>query len=749
MQKLSIAQEPAQSTALAKGQWVPNTFDLKNVGVHLSMLPDGNILYWGRRPAAILKDPVKNKDPLTMHLGVTETYILNTKTLESKLVESKPKDTSNKEINIFCSGHCFLPDGTLLVVGGHNGNDGVGLEQACTYNWKNETWTPMQGLKGTLGRWYPSLIPRPDGSVLVVSGATDNYNPNLAALILNGKEWFTLPPPEAGVFTLYPRLYLAPNNQVFSAGPLRISRTLDLNHAVNNGLGQWSEGTKSPAREAQFEYAASAMYRPGKVIYVSGGGGFASQDDTPPPTQTTQLIDLNDSTKGPIKWDWAREIITPRRHHFATVLPDGTVLVTGGSKVAGFNTIGYPNEALEAELWTPGRDDKGPGTWTTMAPEAFGRGYHHSALLLRDGTVLSTGGGEWDPNMSDYSHVSAQIFRPPYMFRGSQPTLANVPKDLEVNYGDKITITVGATDKIGKVSWTRLPSVTHCINFNQSFSFLTASQTGTKLEITIPTNSTYAPPGHYMLFVMSKETTKDGDFDGIPAVEAPIIRLNLDPKTPFVKPGIPEKSSKLAMRMGVTLSMRHEQVVNEQDKPPVIVGLTPLCPYGLGPCWGGAYEALRSIKDIAVVGPKPSQEDSIAFVYLKDDILPDINAWRKQLREVDGGTYEMRGLGLTLSGVVNGQKDGGAEQLTLAGTSTRPVVVLAKFRAESKLEWDNGARKAKSVTDEEAGAYERLAKAVAEHPGGLTLDVTGTLQKHADGKYSLDVKSFVAPSLSA
>ena len=717
-----------------KGQWGPK-FNLKNVGIHLSLLPNGNVLYWGRRPAKELDDPKVNTTLVSLNRTITETYILDRNTLESRLTKTEPKDLKGNQINLFCSGHCFQPDGTLLVVGGHDGKDGIGLNQACVYNWKEDLWTAVKEVSG--GRWYPSLITRPDGSVLLMSGSATG-DPNLVTQVWDTKEWRTLTTPEKGVFNLFPRLYLAPKNQVFIAGTLKISRFLDLN--ANGGLGSWSNSANSPFREAQREYAASAMYRPGKIIYISGGGG-----DNEVPSRTVQLIDLNDTTKTPLKWEMANTINKPRRHHFATVLPDGTVLVTGGTEAAGFNTVGPGNEVHEPELWTPSDDVKVPGTWTTMAPETDGRCYHHTALLLRNGTVLSAGSGEWDPNMVKFSLISAQIFSPPYMFKGKSPTIGNVPE--EIDYRTTFTITVGANDAIAKVSWTRLGSLTHCINMNQSFSFLDFKQTGTKLEITGPVDSTYVPPGHYMLFVMSK-TDKPGEA-GRPAAEAPVIRLRPGGQLPAPNPTPLARRAAVEQHVGVTLNMRNEQVMAEQERPPVVVGLTPVCPYGLGPCWAGAYEALRNIKDIAVVRPKPSQEDSVAFVYLKDDILPDIDVWRKQLKEVDGGSYQMRGIELTLSGVVTSKKVGNDEQLTLAGTSTRPPVVLALFKAESKLEWDKEARATKPVTDEEAGAYTRLSKATADHPSGLKLEVTGRLQKHEAGKYSLDVKSFVVPSASA
>lgn len=187
---------------------------------------------------------------------------------------------------------------------------------------------------------------------------------------------------------------------------------------------------------------------------------------------------------------------------------------------------------------------------------------------------------------------------------------------------------------------------------------------------------------------------------------------------------------------------RNVQIIIERNMPAVVVGLTPACPYGLGPCWGGASEGLKSINDVDVVRPVPDQANSVAFVYLKEDVLPDMDVWRSEFAKTANGSYSMRGIDMTLSGAVTMKRLGSDDVLTMTGTPTRPELILAQFQASSKIEWDRNAQVPKPVTAQETGAYALLCSLIADHPAGLTVQVTGRLHKHHANEFSVDVRDF-------
>jgi len=119
------------------------------------------------------------------------------------------------------------------------------------------------------------------------------------------------------------------------------------------------------------------------------------------------------------------------------------------------------------------------------------RMYHSTALLLPDGRVVTAGG-------ESTGRLRAQIYSPPYLYKGSRPAITANPD--QVGYGDSFSVGTD-TSGVSSVSLIRPSGVTHAIDMNQRYVPLSFTQSGSTLTVTGPPSANHAPPGYYMLIV--------------------------------------------------------------------------------------------------------------------------------------------------------------------------------------------------------------------------------------------------------
>ena len=410
-----------------------------------------------------------------------------------------------------------------------------------------------------------------------------------------------------------------------------------------------------------------------------------------------------------------------RRQHNATLLADGTVFVTGGSQASGFDSLGPGQPVHTPELWDPQT-----GTFTQMAPEAVDRCYHSTAVLLPDGRVLSGGGGEYAPvvnqaNPPVNTHANAQLFSPPYLFRGARPTITSAPAKVE--YGQAFEVGTPAPNEIGQVTWIRLSSVTHSFNQDQRINFLAFQRSANKVTVTSPANGNVCPPGHYMLFLLNLKK--------VPSI-ATIIQITSGAAAP--RPFAPAVATKQK-----TPLEQDADIQAAEKQPPVVVGVTPACPYGISACWGGAYESLTHMHGVRLVRPVPNAEDSTAFVYLEHDGLPHLDAWSTEFARMANGTHVLRGVEVTVTGLLEMRPAG---SLVMDGNDVRPPLLLQPMEATDKIQWDASKRAPQPLEPLEQDAFPRLLEQVENAGGSLNATITGPLRKTDDGGYVLKVREF-------
>jgi hypothetical protein len=422
------------------------------VGIHVSLLPTGKVLLWGREGESHLWDP---RNPGAGFVQASAPY------------------------EVFCSGHSFLPDGRLLVAGGHSiGTSGI--PRTVLFDPASGTWS----ITGSMaqGRYYPTTTVLPNGEVLAVSGTDEAQTVVTIPEIGNGLTWRRLT--TAGLTIgnpYYPAMFLAPNGKVFLAGFPQTSRYLDV-----SGTGSWT--TVADRQVADRKMGSAVMYAPGKVLYVGGGD---------PPTNSAEVIDLNQASPS---WRSVPGMAFARRQLNATILADGQVLVTHGTSGSGFNDVTSAIHA--AELWNPATE-----SWSTMASESRSRTYHSTALLLPDARVLSSGSGEGGGVLYENSDFTSQVFTPPYLFNpdgtlAARPSITSAPS--RISYNQPFTVEIPAGGSVTRGSLVRLSSVTHAFNQSQLIYPLTFSVTApTTLTAVGPSSANLAPPGPYMLFLVN------------------------------------------------------------------------------------------------------------------------------------------------------------------------------------------------------------------------------------------------------
>lgn len=488
---VDVAALPAEA---ASGEWGPVvSWDI--VPLHMNLLPNGNILAWGKTDVA----------PDTM--GMPRLW---------NPASGPPSGATMITVDtmLFCAGHALMPDGRLMVAGGHLQDD-KGIPTTYFFD---ENGSAQKGPDMANGRWYPTLTVLADGRMLSMAGRNQVGTVVRTPEIWESNQWVELPGANGGAndeIPYYPRNFVAPDGRVFYAGERISSRWFDVDGSgAGGGRGRWIDGPDHIWKNNR-DYGTAAMYEAGKIMYAGGGGhtGWPTPDaKSNTPTATAEIIDL---TKASPTWENTAPMSAARRHLNSTILPDGQVLVTGGTSGAGFVNVDEGLATRAAEVWNPAT-----GEWTTLASNSQMRVYHSVSMLLPDGTVLhgASGdalaiqpGGGIVPVPAERNH---EIFSPPYLFKGARPTITAAPAN--VGYGQEFDVETPNAAQITGVRWIRLGSVTHAFDMGQRANTLQFTRTATAVKVTSPLGPNLAPPGFYQLFVLNR--------NGVPS-KGQIIRV--------------------------------------------------------------------------------------------------------------------------------------------------------------------------------------------------------------------------------
>jgi N-acetylneuraminic acid mutarotase len=266
----------------------------------------------------------------------------------------------------------LLGDGTVLVSGGHITDQGDGRIAAFAevYDPVTDTWTAV-GEMGTARAGHSATLLL-DGTVLIAGGVDPDLVPLASAELYD---------PDTASWTPMSSLSVPPGDH--TATLLADGRVFVMGGSdpVDPGAVASPE-VYDPQTRSWTRVAGPSTPRSGQTatrlvdgrVLVVGGGGEVQLAEGPAYSATTEVYDPPSG-----RWLGSGSMAMPRAGHSATRLPDGMVLVIGGS-------IGDDATARSAERYDPIT-----GTWSRAADMPEPRTAHW-ARLLPNGLVLVAGG---------------------------------------------------------------------------------------------------------------------------------------------------------------------------------------------------------------------------------------------------------------------------------------------------------------------------------------------------------------------
>ena len=439
------------------------------IAVHGIVMPDGRVMSYGTR----------ENGQQTAYF----TYDIWNPADDSHLTLANTTQT-----DIFCSSQVGLPGTDNVFIAG--GDNWTGTRTTNTGNRNSNvlngsTLTLSRGNNLNRARWYSTSTVLASGEVYIQGGSGGTDYPEIRGA--DGRFRLMTGAATGGLSSDYPRNFVAPDGRVFgydSAGRM---------YYVDTG------GTGSLSMQGQFNSAfaggdaSAAMFAPGRILQFGGNSNQAA------------VIDI---TRGAPLVTQTGAMLRQRRLAVATLLADGQVLATGGSRVWNEMT----DVSYEAEIWNPAS-----GQWSVGARAQRARLYHGNALLLPDASVLVFGGGAPGPQVN----TNAEIYYPPYLFKSggvaaSRPVIAAAPT--VVDAGRTVSITAAGDRPIARIGFVKAGSATHGFNMEQRHVNLPFAAEGNRLAVQIPSRAADIPPGMWMLFAI--------DDSGTPSV-AKMVRVNV------------------------------------------------------------------------------------------------------------------------------------------------------------------------------------------------------------------------------
>ncbi|KAI9346266.1 hypothetical protein BDR26DRAFT_916681 [Obelidium mucronatum] len=490
--------------------------------------------------------------------------------------------------NAFCGGHSQAADGGIYVVGGdrqistttHDASkqEDVSLANNATFLFNGidriRKFSPATGVwdesvQMTTARWYPTVLTQGDGTLFIAGGDIKNivfddlsntinptyefypskYQPAITSALLN---W-------AFPHNLYPICFQLPSGKIFM---LVSNRTVLIDPKIDpkNTEANTVEIASLPVMDHApwiYPHTPASFLLPMKestgytaIVVICGGSknstSYASSD----------CLSLQPEVPG-ATWTVLPNMPHARLMPDSAILPDGTILLTNGMGwgQAGGNA-GDANYAA-APVFVADLYDPVTNKWSSAGTTTVARSYHSGAILLADGSVITTGSEManyldfWGTPTAvgpdrDFAAIKSSAkpdcyptvekvctnpyeyrieqYSPAYLFKGPRPVISASASTPKYTYGSYVAVPLEASGPLAaRITLVRYTTTTHSTNTDQRLVEPNLVYvTSTCVIFKVPENPNIAIPGNWHMFILSAA--------GVPSV-AQMVLIGAGPVT--------------------------------------------------------------------------------------------------------------------------------------------------------------------------------------------------------------------------
>ena len=330
---ISQIYDPLTATWTFKGKLDPDAWEeIPDLFPQTSpaRLPDGRIV-----SVAILGDPHPHPPDIDVHpFGALAVFDTDTDEWTRLSDTPVPTDRSFPDAIVLSDGRVLVVGGTEIGRSASASFSPLGIVEA--YDPSTDTWQTLEPMnRVAIQRW---LVPLDDGRVLAAGGFINEPDMQWASEVEiydpHTNKWT----PAESMTAPHTQAIVLLDSRVLATGGALPHTDIPDSETYDPATGEWTAAGAMSQRRSNHTLT---LLTDGRVLAV--GGVNATDNDDYAVLPTTEIYDPATNT-----WSPGPELSQPRASHSATLMPDGSVLLTGGiSERNGDKYVSISTEFIE------------------------------------------------------------------------------------------------------------------------------------------------------------------------------------------------------------------------------------------------------------------------------------------------------------------------------------------------------------------------------------------------------------------